>query len=385
VTFDSFILANIPGSQTRHVVVEHEFTNCRVRVQPRSDAKPSEIVRVPELAPEDRAACLAGEASQVEALRKTLSSQGLGRRAGERDIAFAVRLGRALCNGYTYDVEATEAHVRNLPTLIWEQRKGDCSAFNAGFVYALRAFGVPARVSLGFKYGQAVERACGSIAAPHAQTEFFADGIGWVPCDATLGVRRLGHDAASTLSFVEWRPATTSVAEAQELAKVLQVPSDAWQQLTHAGLQQSLEALCGKGDVTSAELAAGLAKGSSLSQSAASSRAEEVLQLLGRQDGKVSAETFVKGLAAAELGQFRELGTGSGLAETSRAGLKLFEGGPYTGKPLELKQLKENMMVPEQMQQVMDHVGAKAEAPDWSQMWPYGVFLCSYDFREKPL
>jgi len=108
----------------------------------------------------------------------------LARQVGERDIAYAVRLGRALCNGYDYDVALTDAHVRNLPPLLWERRRGDCSAFNAGFVHALRVFGVPARVSLGFKYGRAVQQACGSIAAPHAEAEFFAEGIGWVPCDA---------------------------------------------------------------------------------------------------------------------------------------------------------------------------------------------------------
>ena len=77
-----------------------------------------------------------------------------------------------------------------LPGLIWEKRFGDCSAFNAGFVYGLRAYGVPARVSLGFKYGSAVKTACGSFTATHAQAEFFAEGIGWVPCDATCRLMR---------------------------------------------------------------------------------------------------------------------------------------------------------------------------------------------------
>jgi len=273
--------------------------------------------------------------------------------------------------------------VKSLPPLIWEQKRGDCSAFNAGFVYALRCFDVPARVSLGFKYGKAVAQACGSVVAPHAQAEFFAEDVGWVPCDATMGLRRLGHEGAAMLTFVEWRPATTSVAESQELSQVLQ-PTP-WSRLQV--LQQSLNESHGAKKILSpAELEAGLCKACNLSASAAKASVEDVVRLCGSQ---ISSKDFVRGLAAAELGVFRELGTGGGLAEASRAGLKLFEGGPFAGEPLDVANLKENMLVPESIGQVMDHVGTQPKAQpketDWSEMWPYGVFLCCYELTETPL
>lgn len=381
--FEHFVIANIHGAQLSNMVIEHEFTAHRVRLQVRAAAQASQIIPVPKLSAEERACNLGGDESQAASLRATLNSQGLGRRGGERDIAFAVRLGRALCSGYAYDVAITDSHIHDLPPLIWEQHRGDCSAFNAGFVYALRAFGIPARVSLGFKYGRAVAQACGSVVAPHAQAEFYAEGIGWVPCDATLGLRRLGHDASSALSFVEWRPATVSVAEAQDLARVLQLPEDPWQQLVKEGLRKKLEDLI-HGPANAKELCTALSTARGISESASSACVDRVVELLGETE-QLSIDMFVKGLAAVELGKFRELGTGGGLAETSRAGVKLFEGGPWSGDPLDPKQLKECMMVPEQMQRVMEHVGAESKVMDWSTMWPYGVFTCSYEFEEKPI
>mmetsp|Transcript_90020 Transcript_90020/g.160262 ORF Transcript_90020/g.160262 Transcript_90020/m.160262 type:complete len:846 (-) Transcript_90020:141-2678(-) len=380
-SFDNFVLANLRGPQLQGLEVQHEFTSSRVRVQPRAGANPAEVVPVPKLNMDERACNLAVEKAQAEQLRSLLDAQGLGRRSGERDIAFAVRLGRALCNGYEYDVAITDAHVKNLPPLIWEHRRGDCSAFNAGFVYALRCFGVPARVSLGFKYGRAVAQACGSVVAPHAQAEFFAEDVGWVPCDATLGLRRLGHEGAAVLTFVEWRPATMSVSELQELSKVLTTVKP-WPRLQ--GLQKFLEENHGATKVLSSkELRAGLSTACNLPASVAQASVEEVLELCEKE--KLLPKDFVNGLAAAELGIFRELGTGGGLAEASRAGLKLFEGGPFAGEPLDVTKLKENMLVPESMSQVMEHVGARPQDMDWSQMWPYGVFSCSYDFEEKLL
>eukprot|EP00930_Biecheleria_cincta_P065187 TRINITY_DN5088_c0_g1_i1.p1 TRINITY_DN5088_c0_g1~~TRINITY_DN5088_c0_g1_i1.p1 ORF type:complete len:896 (-),score=159.66 TRINITY_DN5088_c0_g1_i1:56-2743(-) len=382
-SFKNFVISNIQGAQLSNMVIEHEFTAHRVRLQTRAVASASQVMPVPDLSAEERACNLGDDASRAASLRATLDSQGLGRRSGERDIAFAVRLGKALCSGYAYDVAITDSHVRNLPTLIWEQRRGDCSAFNAGFVYALRAFGIPARVSLGFKYGRAVAQACGSVVAPHAEAEFFAEGIGWVPCDATLGLRRLGHDASSALSFVEWRPATMSVAEAQELARVLQMPQDPWQQLVKEGLQNKLEKLI-NGQVNAKELSAALSTARGISESASLACVDRVMELLG-ETVQLSTDTFVKCLAAMELGTFRELGTGGGLSETSRAGVKMFEGGPWSGDPLDPKQMKECMMVPEQMHRIMEHVGAENTVMDWSAMWPYGVFTCSYEFEEKPI
>mmetsp|Transcript_46978 Transcript_46978/g.149896 ORF Transcript_46978/g.149896 Transcript_46978/m.149896 type:complete len:239 (+) Transcript_46978:3-719(+) len=98
--FGHFVVANVSGHMLSRLVVEHEYTNCRVRVQPRTAANPKEIVPVQDLSPEERANNLADDYQQVEQLRSLLSSQGLERGKGERDIAYAVRLGKALANGH---------------------------------------------------------------------------------------------------------------------------------------------------------------------------------------------------------------------------------------------------------------------------------------------
>merc|ERR1712232_131145 len=99
----------------------------------------------------------------------------------------------------------------------------------------------------------------------------------------------------------------------------------------------------------------------------------------------LSAEQLARGLAAVELGKFSELGKGSALTASSNAGAKFYEGGPYKGEALDPGRLKENMIVQEGIEQVMGAVGGAGGPVDWSSMWPYGVFTCSYDFEEKPL
>jgi len=382
--FGSFLVANVRSHHLKNLVVEHEYTSRRVRVQPRSAAHESEILPAAKLSPEELCNNLADDADQASKLRSILESQGLGRRSGERDIAYAVRLGRALCQGYTYNVPITEAYIKSLPPLIWEKRCGDCSAFNAGFVYALRAFGIPARVLLGLKYGQAVKQACGSIVAPHAQAEFFADGIGWIPADATLGIKRLGHEASSILSFVGWRSAQLNVVEAEDVSKVVR-PATGSDSACDA-LCRSLAGIHGTKTIGLAELSAGLAKAEGLTRAVAQVRAEQVLQLSGLDTkATASAEQFSRGLAAIDLGKYRELGRGDMLTETAQAGVKCYEGGPFKGSPLPRERLKENMMVQDGIERVLTAVTDERGLQDWSCMWPYGVFLCSYEFEEKLL
>merc|ERR1719401_188388 len=53
--FDSFKVATVQGRMVADLLVEHKFTNCRVRVQARAAADRREVVPVPELRPEERA------------------------------------------------------------------------------------------------------------------------------------------------------------------------------------------------------------------------------------------------------------------------------------------------------------------------------------------
>jgi transglutaminase-like putative cysteine protease len=64
-----------------------------------------------------------------------------------------------------------------------ESRRGNCTDFHAIFIGYSRAVGVPARFSIGFPLP--AQHGAGRIAGYHCWAEFFADGVGWVPVDAS--------------------------------------------------------------------------------------------------------------------------------------------------------------------------------------------------------
>merc|ERR1711879_811479 len=113
----------------------------------------------------------------------------------------------------------------------------------------------------------------------------------------------------------------------------------------------------------------------------AQQRVAQVFRLCGFEDQpSVSIRQFARAWVALELGKFSELGAGGGLPSSAKAGAKFYEGGPLKESPLELKSMRENMMVPDDVEQVIESVGGKPVQYDWSSMWPYGVFLCNYEF-----
>ncbi len=64
-----------------------------------------------------------------------------------------------------------------------ENRRGNCTDFHAIFLGYARAVGVPARFTIGFPVP--AQRGEGRIAGYHCWAEFFANGIGWIPVDAS--------------------------------------------------------------------------------------------------------------------------------------------------------------------------------------------------------
>ncbi len=64
-----------------------------------------------------------------------------------------------------------------------DTRRGNCTDFHAIFIGYARAMGIPARFSIGFPIPG--ERGHGSISGYHCWAEFYADGIGWIPIDAS--------------------------------------------------------------------------------------------------------------------------------------------------------------------------------------------------------
>jgi transglutaminase-like putative cysteine protease len=64
-----------------------------------------------------------------------------------------------------------------------DARRGNCTDFHAIFIGYARAMGIPARFSIGFPLPE--ERGQGSISGYHCWAEFYANGIGWIPIDAS--------------------------------------------------------------------------------------------------------------------------------------------------------------------------------------------------------
>lgn len=64
-----------------------------------------------------------------------------------------------------------------------DARRGNCTDFHAIFIGYARAVGIPARFAIGFPLP--TERGAGQVSGYHCWAEFYAQGIGWVPVDAS--------------------------------------------------------------------------------------------------------------------------------------------------------------------------------------------------------
>lgn len=64
-----------------------------------------------------------------------------------------------------------------------DARRGNCTDFHAIFIGYARAVGIPARFAIGFPLP--VERGAGQVSGYHCWAEFYLEGVGWVPVDAS--------------------------------------------------------------------------------------------------------------------------------------------------------------------------------------------------------
>jgi transglutaminase-like putative cysteine protease len=62
-------------------------------------------------------------------------------------------------------------------------KRGNCTDFHSLFIGMMRASGIPARFEIGFPLPDA--KAAGDIPGYHCWAEFYLDGTGWVPVDAS--------------------------------------------------------------------------------------------------------------------------------------------------------------------------------------------------------
>ncbi len=66
---------------------------------------------------------------------------------------------------------------------VCDEKRGNCTDFHAFFIGFSRALGIPARFSIGFPIPE--NRRAGTIAGYHCWAEFYLNGYGWVPVDAS--------------------------------------------------------------------------------------------------------------------------------------------------------------------------------------------------------
>ena len=64
-----------------------------------------------------------------------------------------------------------------------DERRGNCTDFHAIFIGYSRAVGIPARFAIGFPIP--TKRGAGEIKGYHCWAEFYAEGHGWIPIDAS--------------------------------------------------------------------------------------------------------------------------------------------------------------------------------------------------------
>ncbi len=71
-----------------------------------------------------------------------------------------------------------------------DARRGNCTDFHAIFIGYARAVGIPARFAIGFPLP--ADRGAGEVSGYHCWAEFYAQGIGWVPIDASEAAKDPG-------------------------------------------------------------------------------------------------------------------------------------------------------------------------------------------------
>ena len=64
-----------------------------------------------------------------------------------------------------------------------DARRGNCTDFHAVFIGYCRAVGIPARFAIGFSLP--TDRPAGQVSGYHCWAEFYLNGVGWVPIDAS--------------------------------------------------------------------------------------------------------------------------------------------------------------------------------------------------------
>ncbi len=87
-----------------------------------------------------------------------------------------------VCSTLTYD-KSGDGWGRGDAIYACDVRRGNCTDFHSLFIGMARASGIPARFVIGFPVPE--DKTQGEIAGYHCWAEFYVEGRGWVPVDAS--------------------------------------------------------------------------------------------------------------------------------------------------------------------------------------------------------
>jgi hypothetical protein len=162
----------------------------RVALQSRTLREGAGGEPVPPLTATERSAALGANSISdwtSEKFQQALDRHDLRPHEGENPLTFARRVLReirSLKYGYAPDLDRCASAV--LATGV-----SDCGGLGGTVVATLRAAGIPARLLVGrwAKSADPAERLEGQPYRQwHVKLEFHLDGIGWIPCDAAVGM-----------------------------------------------------------------------------------------------------------------------------------------------------------------------------------------------------
>lgn len=122
--------------------------------------------------------------------KEWLKTNDLIHRDGESDLKFAYRAFQKLRKDFTYHLDPSQ---KPKATQICEAGKSDCGGLSIAFVSVMRANNIPARCLYGrFAFSAQPDeiRRGEKFFQFHVLSEFYADGVGWVPVDMALSIAR---------------------------------------------------------------------------------------------------------------------------------------------------------------------------------------------------
>jgi hypothetical protein len=206
------LYAQIPavGEQWRKNIkarVEYEATLIERRLERKNPEDPAMPV-VPPLDVKTRKLMLANSHQfdyNASKFKAWLEENKLRRLPEESEIDFARKAFLAVRHGFKH---GEGADVEHMASRVAEAGQSDYVGLTAVYVAALRANGIPTRFLAGrmvLSSGQPIRGAWA-----HARTEFWANGIGWIPADPawairsgrkTEGLEFFGNDSAEFLTI----------------------------------------------------------------------------------------------------------------------------------------------------------------------------------------